>query len=436
MNTRRFVALCALSAALCILCTTWAGGPLSPPAGPVADTPGPEPRIAIQSLPGDASALHIISQPGSYYLEGNIKANSAIASNGILVNADGPVTIDGRGFSMTGMQGDGAAILIGLLQNGLVVIANVEIEGWDYGIQVAQGARTHTYGNITLKRGYISESSVNGILAVDSVVNIDESTIQGCGQDGVVLGDHSFIADSFFNNNGRYGVWTANEMVLKGSKIKENFVGAVWTGTDAVIQDCLMDGTVRAGNCSLLQRCDLELRVDDSNFIPVDLFGGDHRLFDNHFDITGSNSNALPAVQVSGDNVVAQRNIFNIHLVGAAGSASTRNPPHFTSWDGTRHHVTHNTFSGFWVGTEAIQANGAFHRYEHNYFAAGDGAAAGIIGNASQSMFVGNSFFNLPAGEVVVVTGADNYLAPVRTQTTAVTTPHPQMNVVIEPRVP
>ena len=47
-------------------------GSLTPPAGPVAPTPGPEPRIAINATntPGDADSVYRIAQPGSYYLTG------------------------------------------------------------------------------------------------------------------------------------------------------------------------------------------------------------------------------------------------------------------------------------------------------------------------------------------------------------------------------
>ena len=51
-------------------------GTLNPPPGPVAPTGKTtdeiEPRVAVQSLAGDATSVHLISQPGSYYVLGNI----------------------------------------------------------------------------------------------------------------------------------------------------------------------------------------------------------------------------------------------------------------------------------------------------------------------------------------------------------------------------
>jgi hypothetical protein len=61
-------------------------GPLTPPAGPVTSTYKPlsdvEPRIAINAVntPGDSSSVFLITQPGSYYLTGNVR--ESLASTG------------------------------------------------------------------------------------------------------------------------------------------------------------------------------------------------------------------------------------------------------------------------------------------------------------------------------------------------------------------
>ncbi len=75
-------------------------GPLNPPAAP-ASTPGPEPRIAVnaQNTPGNPDNLFRITQPGSYYLTGNIIGQSG--RNGIQIAADN-VTIDLMGFALLG----------------------------------------------------------------------------------------------------------------------------------------------------------------------------------------------------------------------------------------------------------------------------------------------------------------------------------------------
>src|SRR3954470_21985484 len=75
-------------------------GPLNPPAGAVAPTmktlQDVEPRTPIQSLSGSAAASYVITQPGSYYLTGNIVRTPN--KHGIQVLADN-VTIDLAGFT-------------------------------------------------------------------------------------------------------------------------------------------------------------------------------------------------------------------------------------------------------------------------------------------------------------------------------------------------
>ena len=106
-----FVVLAALSAALLY------AGDTNPPAGPVAGTMKTliqvEPRTAIESLP------FTITQPGSYYLTGNLST----AGDGIIVSAS-DVTIDLMGFTITGSdpnQFDGIGIPLANVHRNLTV---------------------------------------------------------------------------------------------------------------------------------------------------------------------------------------------------------------------------------------------------------------------------------------------------------------------------
>jgi len=84
-------------------------GDLNPPPGPVASTMKTlsevEPRIAVNSIntPGDADSLFKITQPGSYYLTGNI--------TGVAETAQG-VT---QGAGETHRAAEGLAVLAGNL---------------------------------------------------------------------------------------------------------------------------------------------------------------------------------------------------------------------------------------------------------------------------------------------------------------------------------
>src|SRR5881392_43776 len=83
-------------------------GPLNPPAGPVASSyktlTEVEPRTAISAAntPGDSDSLFKITQPGSYYLTGNIQGVSG--KHGVEIAASG-VTLDLNGFDLLGAPG-------------------------------------------------------------------------------------------------------------------------------------------------------------------------------------------------------------------------------------------------------------------------------------------------------------------------------------------
>lgn len=99
---RTFLVLTLLSS----LITPAFAGPLSPPPGPVVSTAKPlseiEPRIAVNAAntPGTTGSLFTISQPGSYYLTGNISIPSS-KNWGISIEAPG-VTLDLNGFTVDG----------------------------------------------------------------------------------------------------------------------------------------------------------------------------------------------------------------------------------------------------------------------------------------------------------------------------------------------
>src|SRR5205809_5078371 len=84
-------------------------------------------RVPVQTLAGGGGAQYVISQPGSYYLAGNINVAGGI--DGIAINASN-VALDRNGFSLTASSGASArrtAILLGAVEN--VIIRNGNIEG-------------------------------------------------------------------------------------------------------------------------------------------------------------------------------------------------------------------------------------------------------------------------------------------------------------------
>src|SRR5438552_15661460 len=90
--SRRRTVVLLLLAGLAAPMSIWAGN-LTPPAGPIAPTMKTltevEPRTAVNSAntPGDADSLYKITQPGAYYLAGNVQG--VAAKNGIKIAASG-----------------------------------------------------------------------------------------------------------------------------------------------------------------------------------------------------------------------------------------------------------------------------------------------------------------------------------------------------------
>jgi len=121
-------------------------GELDPPAGPVVPTHKTltevEPRIAVNAdnTPGDADSLFKITQPGSYYLTGNVTGQSGM--HGIQLEADG-VTLDLGGFTLLGVAGSLDGINMPAFREN-VVIRNGHLRNWgESGIRIAHRRRPY-----------------------------------------------------------------------------------------------------------------------------------------------------------------------------------------------------------------------------------------------------------------------------------------------------
>lgn len=94
---------CAALAAALLLSPLAVAGDLTPPPGAPAPTMKTlaqvEARTPVNTLPGSATAVHVISASGSYYLTGDVVG--ATGKNGIEIQADG-VDLDLNGFSVRG----------------------------------------------------------------------------------------------------------------------------------------------------------------------------------------------------------------------------------------------------------------------------------------------------------------------------------------------
>ncbi len=122
------IALLSLASGLAL------AGPINPPPGPVTSTNKTlaevEPRTAINAVntPGDADSVFRITQPGSYYLTGNLSGVSG--KSGIEIAASG-VTIDLGGFMLTGVSGAPNAVVVSGAGLHDIAIFNGVASAWD-----------------------------------------------------------------------------------------------------------------------------------------------------------------------------------------------------------------------------------------------------------------------------------------------------------------
>ena len=109
-----------------------AQGPLTPPGAPAPTMKSLdqiEPRIPINAThtPGDADSLFKITQPGSYYLTGNLMG--VAAKIGIEI-ATSNVTIDLMGHSLLGAAGSLSGIATPSTSYNNLTVRNGVITGW------------------------------------------------------------------------------------------------------------------------------------------------------------------------------------------------------------------------------------------------------------------------------------------------------------------
>ena len=119
-------------------------GDINPPPGPIGPTMKTltevEPRVPVQSLPGSDTAVHVISEPGSYYLTANITGVSG--RNGIILSASN-ITLDLNGYTLIGLPGTlfGIALEPGFQGAFIgITIRNGVVRDWGHGGLVLRGS--------------------------------------------------------------------------------------------------------------------------------------------------------------------------------------------------------------------------------------------------------------------------------------------------------
>jgi parallel beta-helix repeat protein len=259
---RHTAVFCTSIATLGLLSAAWLhAGPLNPPAGPVASTyktlTEVEPRIAINATntPGDADSLFKITQPGSYYLTGNI---TGVANKyGIEITASG-VTLDLNGFELRGVVGslDGVVALAPSGSGGISVsVKNGVVLNWgDCGIDFPNISGQAASGLI---EGILARGNARHGIALaggSSIVTRCVSRLNGA--DGITLSTSSTVSHSVANNNGANGFTTNHSCKLTECVASNNAGSGFSTNSGCSLTACTatfnVDGFRGIGGCTFV----------------------------------------------------------------------------------------------------------------------------------------------------------------------------------------
>jgi len=217
------------------------GGPLNPPAGPIAPTGKTvqeiydkvartdvglsEPRIPVQSLSGSATALYVISQPGSYYLTGNIQG--VAGKNGIEITAD-DVSLDLCGYSMIGV-GSSLSGVLATSTTASLRLCDGKLTGWGQ-----RGVHTQA----------IRAAVLRDLIASNN------------GNAGFLLGDNHVCRSCIAVWNGHFGFESRENCSYFGCAARHNGFGGFNAPFGSCIESCVAENNSFEGI-----RADFEARI-------------------------------------------------------------------------------------------------------------------------------------------------------------------------------
>ncbi len=225
-------------------------GPLNPPAGPIASTPGPEPRreLNLVNTPGDADSFFRITASGSYYLPRSFAftIGEIGSKNAIEVDADN-VTIDFNGFSLLGINNAFSAVRVNPGRRG-VIVRNGHIQNFARGGITAEGSSQMLLEGLTIKQvGY---------------------GVAGAGGPAIVVNSGSILRDITIAEVGsgafpNPGVATSNNCTIERVAVTTAAAGGIVTGGSCEVIDstvwALTGAGINAGVGSRVQGCSASL---------------------------------------------------------------------------------------------------------------------------------------------------------------------------------
>jgi hypothetical protein len=403
-------------------------GPLNPPSGAVTSTSKTltevEPRIALP-----ATGPITISQPGSYYLTGNIVlATSSALPDAVTISANA-VTLDLNGFSITGgrsgIQINGNSITI---RNGSVRssggsaifaasggsncrVSNVEIASpTDSGIVLNSGAQIDNC---------VISGAVFGI-AVGDGSQITRCNMSGTRNSGVFANDRVVIRDCIVNSvNVGNGIFAGNLASISGCAVTGGAGGAngIIAAADAQISRCVVSTFtvgIRTGVRSLVESCTTTSNQDGISAALSATIRGCSSFNNTRYGIELNNAAVTDLTSVV-ENCTVNSN-------GGSGIVAFNGGNHLIR----NNFVARNAASGIVVldnnqlignrvgehvasGTAGISINGGGNLVQGNSFI-NNAISVGLNGGSTNNTVTGNTF---RVGAGISNSGTGNTIAPI-----------------------
>jgi parallel beta-helix repeat protein len=339
--------------------------PTAPPSSTMKSLDVVEPRIPVASLP------FTISQPGSYYLTGNL--TMAGAGNGITIAADN-VTLDLGGFSLEGANVGTKAVTLDA-PHFAVTIRNGAVRNW-----TGAGIDVHLATGATLR----------GVHAVDNNIGIDaaNTSLSSCTAESNTAAGIRAVSSTIGDcvSTGNQTGFDIQQTTLDGATAISNTSRGI-NAYQSTIRNCASEqnGTGVDATETLVERCALSLNslgiaVRAGSNVRNNTIGSSKG---DGIDVLGGSSMASVT-----DNVISQSGTVQLSAIGIyVGSNDNR--------------IARNSVSG--SKSNGINVSGSFNTIDdNNVFANGGfgiavtGLKATVVRNTATANTAGN--YSIAAG--------------------------------------
>jgi hypothetical protein len=363
-----------LTALACLALSSVAlAGDLNPPSGAVAPTMKTldqvEARIPIGPLttPGDSDSVYKITQPGSYYLTGNLIGEAG--KYGIEVIASN-VSIDLNGYSLLGVPG----ALYGITDRRTdefenirnLAVSNGSISDFPQGGIVMEYCSTARFSDLTIRGGQYGIYQRTAMIVENCVV----SNVTSIG----IFAEYSSTITRALVANAPVGIQTF------GSAVIDSTTRSCATGFDAyesTLDNCIAMGGTTGVKLGLRSRLVNSRITNNSTGVLVEEAYAELR----DCSISSSSSTGVSVLGINnrivGNSIIASRNIAgNYGVAISVDAASAGNV------------IEANTGTGNYFG---LVVNGTNNVITRNAF----GATVGLGSQVQYQIAAGNRFGSL-----------------------------------------